>query len=902
MSFRTQQQVAARRRRALLGRSEELSAGGELLDRRVPIVTIWGTAGVGKTTLAEVLAANDPRPVVRVDLASTRELSGIVEALVEALGVPGSEGDTLESTLETIEFALSQRTGDLLFLDNVEHLVDDVTALLESWSVKPGVLLTSRQPTHIEGEICVALGVLDEEAAVEMFHRRAEAQSADYERDDETVRLLVNELDRLPLAIELAAGRVTIMRPVDILGRMNERFALLSSPDRRQRLDASIDLSWQLLDSTEQAALSNLAMLDGPFDSEVERALGVSDSVQRLVDCALVAENRAARQLLVTIREFAQARASEGLRDETMRALRDYYLDEAQRRFEAIESPAAAESYAWLAFHRPHIVQAALHASEAAPNESTALLLAVGPAYMRSGVMHVYEDLVLQVAPTDADLRRRWLCQRALIATTIGSNVDSRALLAEAETLDPDRQDFELYQRRYWSHRENMDLEAAESELLTAIELAQELGNEKQELEFGRMLCSLRNNLSIYGLRPADTLPENHQELLRIYERTREVLGMVHELAAIETLAYSYKGLGQPEMARDAYEKAYDRMLPNSGWESSIRIGHSKVERELGNHERALELALEAVDCARRTGRRGFLYSSWCEAGDRAWHLGRYEESLRYYDETLEGGRRYDQAIAVQGGLLGRASVLTDLRRFEDARKDIDEVRKLQIRAMGDLTAKCVEATILAADGEYEAAHALLDETLPKLRSMPTYGDAGDAWEDLWHARLRLFEVPGLLERGQVAAARAIVERAHALVAEHAPNAAASIGRNGAVLSLRNQLEFVEAEHPVPDSKVERAVLVSRGGDWFEIDGRRIDLGHRASLAGILAALASRGDLTTEDVVAVGWPGELMDANSARNRVYAAIRQLRKLGLEGYLESKSGTYHFAPDVYVRVVD
>ena len=209
----------------------------------------------------------------------------------------------------------------LLVLDNCEHLADAcadlVSRLLQSCPAVT-VLATGREPLGVEGEMLWRLGPLEEADAVRLFLDRARAQRAELDAGDDVIRQLCLALDCLPLALELAAARVSLLAPAEILPRLHNRFELLrrvggrGGAPRQQTLRATIDWSYELLEPTERQLFRRLAVFAGPFDLATVAAFGSPDSLDvlgRLVDKSLVLaqiDERGTRYRLPdTLREYA---------------------------------------------------------------------------------------------------------------------------------------------------------------------------------------------------------------------------------------------------------------------------------------------------------------------------------------------------------------------------------------------------------------------------------------------------------------------------------------------------------------------------------------------------------------------------------------------------------------------
>ncbi len=234
----------------------------------------------------------------------------------------------------------------LLILDNCEHLVDAVADLVQVLVTRTPalrVLTTTRAPLGIAAERVYQLPQLGLDDAVELFTERATAARPGVRLDAAEVRSLVERLDGLPLAVELAAAKVRVMSIAEIERRLENRFALLrggsrEAPERHQTLLAVIDWSWNLLGEEERTALRRLSIFRDGFslggaEAVVGDALGPLSS---LVDQSLVTVVEGAGELryrlLETVREFGQMQLIDAGDDaETIARLRDWGLAFATR-------------------------------------------------------------------------------------------------------------------------------------------------------------------------------------------------------------------------------------------------------------------------------------------------------------------------------------------------------------------------------------------------------------------------------------------------------------------------------------------------------------------------------------------------------------------------------------------
>jgi predicted ATPase len=294
----------------LIGRKKELADVLRLLREGSRLVTLTGPGGIGKTRFALDVAAElidaFRDGVWWVGLAPVRDATLVLSTLAAAIGAKTE----IESELRGKQV--------LLLLDNFEQVVDaaaDLAALQRSCE-GVALLATSREPLHIAGEREYQLSPLPEAPAVELLRQRAEAVAPAFDADYGQLVELCERLDRLPLAIELAAARTKLLSVDTLLERLDQRLPLLTSRrrdvDERQRtLRATIEWSYDLLDEDEKESFARLSVFAGSFDfAAAEEVSDVGlDVLESLVDKSLLSRTPDGRFfMLETIREFAVER------------------------------------------------------------------------------------------------------------------------------------------------------------------------------------------------------------------------------------------------------------------------------------------------------------------------------------------------------------------------------------------------------------------------------------------------------------------------------------------------------------------------------------------------------------------------------------------------------------------
>jgi predicted ATPase/DNA-binding SARP family transcriptional activator len=328
----------------LVGRAQELAGVLELLSVS-RLVTLTGAGGSGKTRLALQAAAelvNDfEEGVWWVSLAALREPELVETKIAQVVGARDGLAEHLRGRKA------------LLLLDNFEHLLAAAPRIAALLSEAPEVcvLATSRERLGIAAEQEYAVPTLVSAEAVALLTARARQLKPGFEPNDDVVEIC-RRLDGLPLAIELAAARMKVLAPDQLLDRLGHSLDLLTAgnrdaPARQQTLRATIEWSHELLDADEQQLFARLAVFAGSFSLEAAEAVCAADidPVAALADKSLLRWTDKSRFfMLETIHEYALERLeASGAAPALRRRHTEYFLGRADQ-FAAASAAGQSEA------------------------------------------------------------------------------------------------------------------------------------------------------------------------------------------------------------------------------------------------------------------------------------------------------------------------------------------------------------------------------------------------------------------------------------------------------------------------------------------------------------------------------------------------------------------------------
>jgi predicted ATPase/DNA-binding XRE family transcriptional regulator len=612
----------------------------EALVREARLVTLLGTGGVGKTRIAleigERARTAGTAPVAFVDLSPLTSAEFVVSRIAATLGVHERRGGLLATLAESLAAAKL-----LLILDNCEHVVDEaarVAAFLLSSCPGVTILGTSREALGIPGERIYRLPSLTFPArrrgndgvaaadwrsygAVELFVERATSVDGGFaltERNAPVVAEICRRLDGIPLAIELAAMRTSVLGVERLAAKLDDRFRLLAggsrvATPRQQTMRALIDWSYDLLSDAERRAFRALAIFAGGWTLEAAAAvcfggpdneLDALDALVSLADKSLVVVESGAHdkryRMLETIREYGLGVLRDaGEYEEFAARHAGYFTDVAE---EAAESWGLAPESVSIAGLEPELdnFRAAFAWSTNADGHITARLAAA--------------------------LWRFWQFQ---VELTEGLGWLERGLAVSDPAHEPELVASLLLGKAFLLPYRDQ-LAAAEP----AVAAYRALGDERR---LATALMKLGDALWAAGRLPdAETALEEALEVARRTGRARSIATVLTQLATVRSLRGDLTGARASFAAVLELVEGASASEELAGSHAVALTNLAEVEFNAGSVARAIELAARALELSRNQGDRRNMSLLCCNLAGYLARDGRFDEARAPAREALD--------------------------------------------------------------------------------------------------------------------------------------------------------------------------------------------------------------------------------------------------------------------------
>ena len=696
------------RRGELVGRHRQVRVVANHLDDGARLVSLVGSAGVGKTRLALELGGLFRERFARVvlcDLTAARSRSDVTARLSRALGVPLRPVDPDDHLVEILA-----ADPTLLVLDNLEQLSGVIGPLCERWLADCAaltVLTTSRTRLGLAAETVIPTLPLSVLGGVELFVRRAQSVDPRFDvtpQNGERLCALVEALDRLPLALELAAARLSMFTLDELIERLTERFSLLRPRGREEAgLEAALDWSWELLEPWGRTVLSQASVFRGGFTlAAAEAVLAVEadpdvppmfDILDALVESSLLRRDRSdvggtRYSMLVSVQAYARERveAAAGARDvETRHAAYFAHLAEMGSRG-ASSVAASVERRAELFRELDNLVAGV--AGGTAETASACALAALTVVAWR-GPMSLgltIAEQALEIPDLSAVRRRRLELELGKCLRISGRLAEARAVIA-GEARAPEARQAPLPRRAKPPQEETV-----EDGLLETEQLWQEGARHFDAQAYGAAEQSWRAALEGYRSRQ-DTDGES---------RTLGALGLI------------YRNRGEHHRALEVQQQALS-IAVDAGNKRLVGMHHGKLgnthlslaqyDEAEGHFEWSLRIAREREDVLLEAISLGQL-------GDASVGQERLSTALGHYRAALELARGLQHERLRGITLLRMGEVLAGLRQGEEAEEALREAIRVcdEVHPSAVGAARGCLALVLAERDQPEEAAVLIAE------------------------------------------------------------------------------------------------------------------------------------------------------------------------------------------------
>jgi predicted ATPase/Tfp pilus assembly protein PilF len=843
----------------LVGRAADLQRIEALL-REHRLTTIWGPPGIGKTRLALEVAERAP-DAVWVSLSDCGSSIGFVTAVTAALGGPVEPAPSEQAIGERAKSLLAAEPR-LLILDNLEQVAAAAAETIAGFltaAPELRVLVTSRERLRLRAEAGHELGPLRLEAnddapshALELFVerlRRTAPSTALSDDDTARARQIVASLEGVPLSIELAAAQVEILGIGGVLERLSDHLSVLRGRvrdvDARQRsLRATLDWSWELLSDTERRALAEASVFAGGFFLDAAEAVltgkGTQDAIEALRDRSMLRRHevggRARFSLFESVRQYAAARGGDpGVLDRHAA----YFATEAGRLRGDLEAGGdrAAAARARIGTEAANLRAAAAHLQRGTPLDATTAAQLVETTLAL--------DPMSSAAGAGDYLALLEAAMESAAVAKLPAGLRARARLSRGRILN-------LRGER----------ERAVTDLETAHDIADSAGDTTAQ-------CAALAELGLvhHQVRDLEAAERCYEEVIATARSNGDRRA---EARALGNLGAVHHDSRRFERARERYRMAIEmlRQLGESRLEGIFQNNLGLLSHEAGEYAdakeqfgRALRLLLDVGDLryeAITLGNVGMLHHELRELdAARAAH----EASAAGLARTPDVHSR-----ALAQARLG--AVLAELGRLDEAERAFDAAETLAARIDEPITKTTLEVL-----------RAFVDLALARQR----VADERPATAAAARARRRM----ELAHDG--ASGRSAAE-----VSDDVRTALRILGRG-----LRELPAKGGATHGGPQLRIGPGAGAYRppGGQWH-------DLSRHHAMRRILLrlieqhAVASGRGVSVAALQCAAWPGERMQTSAGANRVYVAIANLRKRGLQPYLQRGDEGYFLDPEVEV----
>ncbi|MGM0555928.1 MAG: ATP-binding protein [Myxococcota bacterium] len=884
---------------SVIGRLEELAELAEIFGSGQRLVTITGTAGVGKTELARshglrILerSRDNGVSVWFCDATEATDRESFVLAFAQAIGESLPDDASVDAWVRELGNGLDAREKTLVIIDNVEQVADEVRPVLRSWlqrSRDVKFLVTSRRPVGMPREVQFDLGPLDTADAVRFLELRIQRIQRGFSttgENQEDAERLVEMLGCIPLAIELVAARASLFSIATLCERLEEDLSLLSPGDggggRHDTLLGAIQWSWNLLEADEKEVMRQCAVFAGGFAIEdAEHVVELEDPGRSVVEVleairrhSLIRSDRPPEfpdetrlYFYVTVREFLRAQTDAAIDRSVQRRHATYFRERGAVWAGRAGQPMTPASRRRLVMNRDNLMRAHDNALALEGGLAAKLALIFEPLCHVELPGEVYLDMLdrtLEQSRSSGAGMQVIRLARGTLRTELG--LTRLALDDLRSSVDSDDVDRDV-RVECWIARSDVEARlgrpneadaAAEKAVQVAMEGAQ---SQPAGLSAAYACAAYAERLSLSSMheRAADQLGAAMEIVgglsvsipARVLSRQSAALCAKGELdRAAEFLEESLESRADAQRPLDRDRDRIDRSMlamarQREDSRADIRGWFERRDSALLAHHRARALCAVGLLA---------LFEGRPRDGWERFRLGRSELSRPDFPVLAHKLLAWESIAGLLMG--GREEISDDLDRAEFP----------------------------------PAEHAFL----ASLEAFHRLSDARVCAEDerVGPARQHLHDA-------ELAAAR---------VAEAASSGASLDGRV-ALRLIRHALAQFQQEFGLGEDSSQATMdvmLVEETARWFKLpDEEEVDITRRGPARRILHALVDRhieeagAPMTLDEIIDVGWPDERLMPEAGANRAYVTISTLRGIGLRDHIVTTDDGYMIDPSLPVE---
>lgn len=852
----------------LFGRATELAAVRRLLGVE-RLVTLLGPPGIGKSRIAlragHEIAAAHTTSVVFLDVSAAADARELGARLAEALDVPEPE----------LAETLAARRSTLLVLDGAERAAPTAAAAVAGWlAAAPQLrfLVTSSVRLGVCGEACHEIGPLALADAADLYEERAMRVASEPGRpaDRAVIEALVERIDRMPLAVELAASRARVLRPRQLLARLDEGLEILrvtSATGRHASLFAAIGAAWDLLAGHEQHALAQCAVFEGGFTLEAaEAVVDLGADGPRIVDVIEALRDRSMLQMelsepprfrmLRSVRAFARRALAEPEPVRTRHAR--FFVAHCAGR---VDGTPGTVPLARVAAEHDNLLAAHRSARTRDPTTAALASLILAPILGMRGPPQLEAEVLeagVEAARRSGDplLLARTLRPHAVLLIRSGAPAEARAGLEECRGLAAAAGHAQLDLHASIEQGRLLFAEGAYDEAARHLDERIAVAHRDGQA----FLEGYAQNLRGMVAEAQGRLDESAAAFERAIDLFRRTDSRRYEGLASMNLGVARLAQGRQADAGMLFEGsiAAFRAVGDRAGEADAVLNLGCVHLTAGRLDDAEPLLRRGLGLERELGNRRAEAYALGNLGIAAHERGELRTARELLHTAIELCRTSGERHFRAGFLPFHGAVQAALGNLPEARADFEEARAYfsALRDPGALrTVEALEIYLALAEGEPS-----LDALRVRLE-LPT-------------GRIRSSELAIALRL----ASRAIDQRAGGAAASAAPPldpAAIEVGPEAAFLRVPGA-----APVDLRRRRAQRLLLKAL-------------VDHRLAAPGV--------GLSVEQLFEAGWPGDRALPSAASARVYVAIRTLRSFGLNDLLLRQDDGYLLDPRTPVRRV-